>query len=95
MLDFLAHPLEETSWLAAHLAGGDVRVVDARGLGDGTSRELYRQGYLPGAVHLDWQRDLSWTDERGVEYLLLSPEPFAAVMEAAGIGNQTRVVACA
>jgi thiosulfate/3-mercaptopyruvate sulfurtransferase len=95
MLDLFAHPLVEPSWLAAHLADGDVRVVDARWRGDGTSRELYRQGHLPGAVHLDWQRDLSWTDGRGVAYLLLPPEPFAAVMEAAGIGDRTRVVAYA
>jgi thiosulfate/3-mercaptopyruvate sulfurtransferase len=60
--------------------------------GGAMGRELYRQGYLPGAVHLDWQRDLSWTDGRGVGYLLLPPERFAAVMEAAGIGDQTRVV---
>ena len=92
MLDFVAHPLVEPSWVAAYL-DDDVRVVDARWRGDGTSRELYRQGYLPGAVHLDWQRDLSWTDERGVEYLLLQPEPFAAVMEAVEIGDWTRVVA--
>lgn len=95
MLDFLAQPLVEPSWLAAHLADGDVRVVDARGLADGTSQELYRQGHLPGAVHLDWQCDLSWTDERGVGYLLLPPEPFAAGMEAVGIGDRTRVVAYA
>ena len=95
MLDFVAHPLVEPSWLAAHLADGDVRVVDARWRGDGTGRELYRQGHLPGAVHLDWQRDLSWTDERGVGYLLLLPGPFAAVMEAVGIGDRTRVVAYA
>ncbi len=80
MLDFVAHPLVEPSWVAAHLDGGDVRVVDARWRGDGAGRELYRQGHLPGAVHLDWQRDLSWTDERGVGYLLLPPKPFVAVM---------------
>jgi len=95
MLDFVAHPLVEPSWLAAHLHDGDVRVVDARWRGDGTSRELHRQGHLPGAVHLDWQRDLSWTDERGVGYLLLPPEAFAAVMEAVGIDDRTRVVAYA
>lgn len=72
-----------------------MRVVDARWRGDGTGRELYQQGHLPGAFHLDWQRDLSWTDERGVGYLLLPPEPFATVMEAAGIGDRTRVVAYA
>ncbi len=95
MLDFFAHPLVEPSWLAAHLADGDLRVIDARWRGDGSSRELYRQGHLPGAVHLDWQRDLSWTDGRGVGYLLLPPERFAAVMEAMGIGDRTRVVAYA
>lgn len=95
MLDLSANPLVETAWLAEHLSDERVRVVDARWRGDGTSRALYQQGHLPGAVHLDWQRDLSWTDERGVGYLLLSPEPFAAVMELAGIGDQTRVVAYA
>jgi thiosulfate/3-mercaptopyruvate sulfurtransferase len=95
MLDFVAHPLVEPSWVAAHLDDNDLRVVDARWRGDGTGRELYRQGHLPGAVHLDWQRDLSWTDERGVGYLLLPPTPFAAVMEAVGIGDQTHVVAYA
>ncbi len=80
MIDFSACLLVETAWLAAHLADGDVRVVDARWRGDGTSRELYQQGHLPGAVHLDWQRDLSWTDGRGVWYLLLRPEPFAAAL---------------
>ena len=95
MLDFVVHPLVEPSWLAAHLTDSDLRVIDARWRGDGTGRELYRQGHLPGAVHLDWQHDLSWTDERGVGYLLLPPERFAAVMEAVGIGDRTRVVAYA
>src|SRR5947199_278390 len=40
--------------------------------GGSMGRELYRRG------HLDWQRDLSWTDGRGVGYLLLPPERFAA-----------------
>src|SRR5258708_22577092 len=89
MIDFSACLLVETAWLAAHLADGDVRVVDARWRGDGTSRELYQQGHLTGAVHLDWQRDLSWTDGRGVGYLLLLPEPIAAGREAAGLRGPT------
>jgi len=95
MLDFSAHPLVETAWLAEHLSDADVRIVDARWRGDGTSRELYQRGHIPGAIHLDWYHDLSWTDARGVRNLLLSPEPFAAVMEAVGIGDQTRVIAYA
>jgi thiosulfate/3-mercaptopyruvate sulfurtransferase len=92
MLDFSTHPLVEAEWLAAHLSDDDVCIVDARGLGDGTSRELYQRGHIPGATHLDWFHDLSWTDTRGVRNLLLPPESFTAVMEAAGIGDQTRVV---
>ena len=94
-MDFSAHPLVETAWLEAHLSDDDLCLVDARWRGDGTSRELYQRGHLPGAVHLDWHRDLSWTDEHGVRDLLLRPEPFAAAMEAVGIGDQTRVVAYA
>ena len=95
MIDFSVHPLVETVWLAEHLSDDEVRIVDARWRGDGSSSALYQHGHLPGAVHLDWYHDLSWTDARGVRNLLLPPEPFAAVMEAAGIGNQTRVVAYA
>ncbi|HLW02989.1 MAG TPA: sulfurtransferase [Ktedonobacterales bacterium] len=95
MLDFAKHPLVETAWLEAHLEEPDLRVVDARWRGDGTSHKLYQQGHLPGAVNLDWHSDLSWTDARGVRDLLLPPAPFAAMMEAAGIGDHTRVVAYA
>ncbi len=93
-LDFTVHPLIETDWLAAHLAEPDLRVVDARWRGDGSSRELYRAGHIPGAVHLDWHLDLSHTVE-GVRDLLLPPDQFAAVMATAGIGNETKVVAYA
>jgi thiosulfate/3-mercaptopyruvate sulfurtransferase len=94
-MDFSTHPLVETAWLEAHLSDDDLCIVDARWRGDGTSRALYQHGHLPGAVHLDWHHDLSWTDEHGVRDLLLLPEPFAAVMETVGIGDQTRVVAYA
>lgn len=95
MFDFATSPLVETAWLEAHLEERDLRLVDARWRGDGTSRDLYQRGHLPEAVPLDWHQDLSWTNARGVRDLLLPPERFAAVMEAAGIGDQTRVVAYA
>lgn len=93
-LDFTTHPLVETDWLAAHLTEPDLRVVDARWRGDGSSRKLYRAGHIPGAVHLDWHLDLSHTVE-GVRDLLLPPDQFAAVMATAGIGAETKVVAYA
>lgn len=69
----------ETGWLAEHLSDDDVCVVDARWRGDGTSPELFQHGHIPGAIHLDWYHDLSWTDARGVRNLLLPPESFATV----------------
>lgn len=92
--------LVTTGWLAEALARPEewpqLRIVDARWRGDGTSsRELYRQDHLPGAVHLDWELDLSWTDRRGIRDLILPPARFAEVMEQAGIGDETLVVAYA
>jgi len=101
-VDWTASPLIETDWLAERLTNNptaitpEMRIVDARWRGDGTSsRELYQAGHVPGAVHLDWQLDLSWTDPRGLRDLLLPPERFAQVMQAAGIGDETLVVAYA
>jgi 3-mercaptopyruvate sulfurtransferase SseA len=47
MIDFSTHPLVETAWLAEHLSDADVRIVDARWRGDGSSafsRDLFLDG---------------------------------------------------
>ncbi len=89
-------PLVTTVWLAEQFGQENLRIVDARWRGDGTSsRELYRQGHIPGAIHLDWQLDLSWADARGVRDLLLPPAQFAEAMQGAGIGDDSLVVAYA
>jgi thiosulfate/3-mercaptopyruvate sulfurtransferase len=95
MIDFSVHPLVETAWLAEHLSDTDLCIVDARWRGDSSSRELYRVGHIPGAVHIDWHWDLSWTNEYGVRDLLLSLEQFVEVMSRAGIGDGKRVIAYA
>jgi thiosulfate/3-mercaptopyruvate sulfurtransferase len=94
MLSFVDYPLVETEWLAAHLTEPNLRVVDARWRGDGSSRDLYQAGHIPGAVHLDWHLDLNHT-VKGVRDLLLPPDRFAEVMAVAGIGDDTLVVAYA
>lgn len=86
--------LVETAWLAAHLDDPGLRIVDARWRGDGSGRQLYREGHIPGAIHLDWHLDLNHT-RHGVRDLLLPPDQFAGVLSAAGIGDETRVVAYA
>ncbi len=96
----LSSPLVSTTWLSDALEAEkewpSLRVVDARWRGDGSSsRELFRQGHISTAVHLDWQLDLGWTDPRGVRDLLLPPAEFKEVMERVGIGENTMVVAYA
>lgn len=83
--------LLDTAWLAAHLEDSSLRIVDARWREDGSGRQLYLESHIPGAVHLDWHLDLNHTRD-GVRDLLLPPDEFAAVMSAAGIGDETRVV---
>jgi thiosulfate/3-mercaptopyruvate sulfurtransferase len=93
MLDPVEHSLVETEWLAERLAQPDLKIVDARWRGDGSSsRDLYRAGHIPGAVHLDWQLDLAWTNRANLRYMLLPPARFAQVMTQAGIGNGSLVV---
>ena len=86
--------LVNTGWLAAHLTDPGLRIIDARWRGDESSRALYNQGHIPGAVHLDWHIDLNTTID-GVRDMLLPPQEFQDVMQAAGIGDETAVVAYA
>ena len=88
------HYLIETSWLADHLNEPGIRIVDARWRGDGSSRELYLAGHIPGAVPIDWHLDLSHTSH-GVRDIILPPERFASAMAQAGIGDGTAVIAYA
>lgn len=91
MIDLRDRPLVGTDWLAEHLDDPELRIVDARWRGDGTSRQLYGRGHIPGAVHLEWHADLSHTVD-GVSDILLGPEAFARVVEGAGIGDDSPVV---
>jgi 3-mercaptopyruvate sulfurtransferase SseA len=54
MTDVLEYPLVERAWLEAHLSDDDLCIVDARWRGDGTSRELYQRGHLPGEIAPVW-----------------------------------------
>jgi len=79
------HPeaLVDTTWLADHLHDPDLRVVESN-----EDVLLYGTGHLPGAVHIDWRRDLQ--DEVVRDYI--SPEQFARVARANGISRDTTVV---
>lgn len=97
-------PLAQTEWLAEHLDDLDLRVVDIRGyvkkrdLGNGrqeaeylAARDEYEEAHVPGAVYVDWTRDITDPDDP-VPAQVAPPERFAALMGSLGIGDGTHVV---
>jgi thiosulfate/3-mercaptopyruvate sulfurtransferase len=97
-------PLAQTEWLAEHLDDPDLRVVDIRGyvkkrdLGNGrqeaeylAARDEYEEAHVPGAVYVDWTRDITDPDDT-VPAQVAPPDRFAALMGSLGIGDGTHVV---
>jgi thiosulfate/3-mercaptopyruvate sulfurtransferase len=81
-----AHPevLVETEWLAAHLDDPKLRVVEV----DYDPTANYELGHIPGAVLVDWRKDINDPVRRDV----LSREAATALFRRAGIGPETTVV---
>ena len=97
-------PLVTTVWLAGHLEDPAVRIVDIRGyvnktdLGGGRqraeyvgARDEYDEAHVPGAVYVDWTRDITDPDA-AVSVQVAPPERFAQAMGSMGIGDETHVV---
>jgi thiosulfate/3-mercaptopyruvate sulfurtransferase len=92
-------PVVSTEWLAQNLGAEGLRVVDVRGkiLPPGATprylpkRDDYEQGHVPGAVFVDWTRDIVDLDDP-IPSQVARPEAFAAKMSELGIGDGTLVV---
>lgn len=97
--------LVTTEWLEDHLGDPGVRVVDMRGyvvtrpLEPGVeeadyrgARDDYLAGHIPGAVYIDWTRDIIDPDDP-VPVQIASPHRFAEAMAVRGIGDSTHVIA--
>ncbi|MDP8948151.1 MAG: sulfurtransferase [Actinomycetota bacterium] len=97
-------PLVTTDWLAEHLDDPAIRVVDIRGyvkktdLGEGrqraeyvAARKEYAEAHIPGAVYVDWTRDITDPDHP-VPVQVAPPGRFARLMGSLGIGDDVRVV---
>jgi thiosulfate/3-mercaptopyruvate sulfurtransferase len=99
--------LIETEELAERIAANDphLRIVDMRGsvvtqmIAEGVqtaeyldAREAYTAVHLPGAIYLDWTRDL--VDETdSVPAQAAPPEKIKQIMESVGIGDDSFIVA--
>ncbi len=92
--------LARTDWLAEHLEDPAIRIVDIRGTIQpptaprpwyAASRDAYAAAHLPGAVFVDWLRDIV-DPQAPVKMTLARAEPFAALMGRLGIGDEHTVV---
>jgi thiosulfate/3-mercaptopyruvate sulfurtransferase len=96
--------LVQTNWLEEHLHDPDVGIVDIRGyvrkkdLGNGRQGALYLaaceeydEAHIPGAVYVDWTRDIT-DPEDPVPVQIASPGRFAALMGSLGMGDEARLV---
>ncbi len=97
--------LVTTEWLAEHLQDPDVRVVDMRGyvvtrpIGPGVDEAEYRgaseeylASHIPGAVYVDWTRNIVDLDDP-VPAQIAPAGRFAEAMAVRGIGDGTHVIA--
>jgi len=98
-------PLVTTDWLQEHLGDPGIRIVDIRGyvatrpvepgVEEATYRgapEEYAAGHIPGAVFIDWTKDIVDLDDP-VPAQIAGPDKFARAMGERGIGDETHVVA--
>jgi thiosulfate/3-mercaptopyruvate sulfurtransferase len=80
-----AHPevLVDTEWVARHTDDPKVRIVESN-----EDILLYQQGHVPGAVEIDWVKDLN--DPVTRDYL--DEAAFGRLLSSLGIANDTTVV---
>lgn len=80
-----AHPevLVDRAWIEEHLDDPNVRIVESN-----EDILLYDTGHIPGAVHIDWRRDLQ--DQTVRDYI--REEGFAELCRRNGITESTTVV---
>jgi thiosulfate/3-mercaptopyruvate sulfurtransferase len=80
-----AHPtaLVSTEWVAEHKDDANVRLVESN-----EDPLLYAMGHIPGAVEIDWTRDLN--DPLVRDYL--NKDGFEALVKRNGITPETTVV---
>ncbi len=96
--------LVSTSWLKENLGHPGLVVVDIRGyvntedLGGGrqlstyaNARSEYDAAHIPGAVYVDWTRDIVDPDAV-VKVQIAPPDLFASRMSSLGIGDHTAVI---
>jgi thiosulfate/3-mercaptopyruvate sulfurtransferase len=83
MADYAKDVLVDTQWVENHLNDDSIRIVEVD-----ENTALYAEAHIPGAIGLDWKRDLQDQVKRD----FLGPEDFGALFGSRGISNDHTVV---
>ncbi|WP_332667324.1 sulfurtransferase [Aeromicrobium sp.] len=75
--------LVTADWVEEHLADPSIVLVEVD-----EDAEAYDKGHIPGAVKLDWKKDL----QDGVRHDFVSKEKLEALLSSKGIGNDDTLV---
>jgi thiosulfate/3-mercaptopyruvate sulfurtransferase len=93
-LEVPAGPLVDAAWLLEHAGDLGLIIADVRWKSDGSAREAFDAGHIPGSVLVDVDRDLAAPAYEGPgRHPLPSPERFAERMGELGIADEDTVVA--
>jgi thiosulfate/3-mercaptopyruvate sulfurtransferase len=84
--------LATTDWLADNVHRPEIRVLDVRWRPDGSGRQVFAAGHIPGAAYVDWSTELVEVDEHDNAFLLGGPADVAAALARAGVGDGTTAV---
>jgi thiosulfate/3-mercaptopyruvate sulfurtransferase len=87
--ELLASPV----WVAHNHSRPGVRVLDCRWRVDGSGRRHFAEGHIPGAVYVDWARELANGDEPR-RFQLADPDIVAEALSRAGVERESTVVVC-
>jgi len=79
------HPevLVSTDWVSVHINDNNIRIIESN-----EDQLLYSSGHVPGAVHVDWTKDLN--DQVIRDYL--NKDSFEKLMSRIGVSNNTTVI---
>jgi thiosulfate/3-mercaptopyruvate sulfurtransferase len=83
MADYAKDVLVEPEWLQQHLDDDGIRIVEVD-----ENPALYAEAHIPGAIGLDWQKDLQDQVRRD----FLGPEDFGELFGRRGISNDHLIV---
>jgi thiosulfate/3-mercaptopyruvate sulfurtransferase len=83
MSDYANDVLVDTQWVENHLRDDSVRIVEVD-----ENPALYAEAHIPGAIGLDWKKDLQDQVKRD----FLGPAEFGELLGGRGISNEHTIV---